>query len=476
MDKSKKWDRLKVQFVKCFTIENLHTHLVEEGFPTEADILGNKGVDGLRFVELSEKDFASWHLTPTQKSKIFDCKQSVLSTDTRSSSQTLGVKRFPLDRLEAHGTHSQATKKPVVFHPTGYLCMDAVKTKSTSPGCKLSPPPPAAKPSTIPKKMVATRSDSPSRNYVASDPKTAHHEQRSTWLSSDYIALDPVDTESNNFPSSLSKLLIKSPIDPRKMEKSALAESKPRPDQSPLAYRKGCPTTTLPFLQLKEINLTKAQSDTSIYKMPEETYEVPPTPDDPEEIYEAPPLIPVPSLSVQNTVLQHPQPLQPSWMGTNRKLPRPPPFDNNFEPSHLNACRKILNNYQDTDDEMDDNSLNLNDCDYYRNTDRKGAIALLNSLPNLTDGVFLLRKSYSGKSFLVLTVFYRRKFYNISIHRDDNDMFFCKAGSTGAEGEVVKFYTLEDFVKHYRQYPLKVKSQDGMVIIFLTESLPYNVF
>lgn len=84
----------------------------------------------------------------------------------------------------------------------------------------------------------------------------------------------------------------------------------------------------------------------------------------------------------------------------------------------------------------------MHNSPYYHNVDRKGAIRFLENIPNLSDGAFLLRPS--KKYLFVLTVYNKKRVYNIPVEKDADGHFFCQV-----EGMEIKFKTLEAFIEYY---------------------------
>ncbi|XP_044757353.1 uncharacterized protein LOC123315642 isoform X2 [Coccinella septempunctata] len=132
------------------------------------------------------------------------------------------------------------------------------------------------------------------------------------------------------------------------------------------------------------------------------------------------------------------------------------------------------------DDDMDDfeqedydvagsysDMLNFNNEPFYRNTDRKGAIALLR---DLEDGAFLLRPS--RKFFLSITVKNGGKYFNLGIEKTPQNKIFCGEGMMRTR----EFYSLQKFLEHFEHNPLILQGERGLEEVYLKKVLPLDRF
>uniref|UniRef100_A0A6P7GSD3 Uncharacterized protein LOC114340199 n=1 Tax=Diabrotica virgifera virgifera TaxID=50390 RepID=A0A6P7GSD3_DIAVI len=112
--------------------------------------------------------------------------------------------------------------------------------------------------------------------------------------------------------------------------------------------------------------------------------------------------------------------------------------------------------------------FNINHEPFYRNTDRKGAKQLLR---NFTDGAFLFRPS--EKYFLVLTIKYNKKFYNLGIERTANNKIRLNADMSSISPE---FETLKAFVEYFTKEAVTFSDQGTILEIYLNPVLPADIF
>ncbi|CAG9833367.1 unnamed protein product [Diabrotica balteata] len=112
--------------------------------------------------------------------------------------------------------------------------------------------------------------------------------------------------------------------------------------------------------------------------------------------------------------------------------------------------------------------FNINHEPFYRNTDRKGAKQLLR---NFTDGAFLFRPS--EKYFLVLTIKYNKKFYNLGIERTVNNKIRLNADMSSISPE---FETLKAFVEYFTKEAVTFSDQGTILEIYLNPVLPADIF
>lgn len=112
-------------------------------------------------------------------------------------------------------------------------------------------------------------------------------------------------------------------------------------------------------------------------------------------------------------------------------------------------------------------SVNFNNEQFFRNTDRKGALALLGDLEN---GAFLLRPS--SKYFLSITIKNNGKYFNLGIEKTPNNKIFCGEGMMRTQ----EFSSLKTFLEYFEFHPLILQADRGLEEVYLKKVLPSDRF